>query len=132
LGSRYLAHDPSSGYPVPFAARFGGSPSLLPLSTFPQTPDPQVQLQGLHYNDKGNMPSLLSRFWVAGPHHRGYGDWRHDERLSRDTAFVARAIEQSGVTFRSSDNPLPDVAHAGQSPIKHVLYIVRENRTYDQ
>ena len=32
----------------------------------------------------------------------------------------------------SPDNPVPDAAHAGQSPIKHVLYIVRENRTYDQ
>src|SRR6185437_1302482 len=66
LGSRYLANDPSAGYPVPFAVQFGGSPSLLPVSTFPQTPDPAVQLQGLNYNDKGNMPALLSRFWVGG------------------------------------------------------------------
>src|SRR5215471_14753993 len=71
LGSRYPAHDPSYPYPVPFAARFGGSPSLLPNSVFPQSPDPQVQLQGLNYNDKGNMPSLLSRFWVAGPDQGG-------------------------------------------------------------
>jgi len=111
---------------------FGGSPSLLPNSTFPQTPDPQVQLPGLNYNDKGNMPSLLSRFWVASPHRGGGGAWHRDERLSRDSAFVARAIEQSGVAFRSPDNPIPDAAHGGQSPIKHVLYIVRENRTYDQ
>ncbi|HEX7996154.1 MAG TPA: beta-propeller fold lactonase family protein, partial [Streptosporangiaceae bacterium] len=47
LGSRYLAHDPSDPYPVPFAAN-SGSPSLLPNSVFPQTPDPQVQLQGLN------------------------------------------------------------------------------------
>src|SRR5215469_12317430 len=39
LGSRYPAHDPSYPYPVPFAAE-DGSPSLLPASTFPQTPDP--------------------------------------------------------------------------------------------
>jgi hypothetical protein len=131
LGSRYPANDPSYPYPVPFAAK-SGSASLLPNSVVPQTPDPQVQLQGLNYNDKGNMPSLLSRFWVAGPH-QGWGSGSHfSERMSTDSAFVAYAIEHSGVVFRSPDNPVPDAAHAGQSPIKHVLYVVRENRTYDQ
>lgn len=132
LGSRYPANDPSDPYPVPFATDSGGSPSLLPNSVFPQTPDPQVQLPGLNYNDKGNMPSLLSRFWVGGPHQDWSGVSHPDERLSRDSAFVAHAIEQSGVAFRSPENPIPDAAHVGQSPIKHVLYIVRENRTYDQ
>src|SRR5262249_38350824 len=132
LGSRYPAHDPSYPYPVPFATLSGGSPSLLPNSTFPQTPDPQVQLQGLNYNDKGNMPSLLSRFWVAGPHQGENGDSHRGERPPADSAFVAWAIKQSGAEFRSPDTPVPDAAHAGQSPIKHVLYIVRENRTYDQ
>ena len=131
LGSRYVANNPSSGYPVPFAAKLG-SPSLLPLSVFPQTPNPQVQLQGLNYNDKGNMPSLLSRFWVAGPDQGGSGASHPSQRLAADSAFVAQAIEQSGTEFRSAGNPIPDAAHAGQSPIKHVLYIVRENRTYDQ
>jgi DNA-binding beta-propeller fold protein YncE len=132
LGSRYPANDPSYPYPVPFATTAGGSPSLLPNSIFPQTPDPQVQLTGLNYNDKDNMPSVLSRFWVAGPHQSARGALLPNERLSKDSAFVAQAIEQSGVEFRSPDNPVPDAAHAGQSPIKHVLYIVRENRTYDQ
>ncbi|MBO0729127.1 MAG: bifunctional YncE family protein/alkaline phosphatase family protein [Acidimicrobiaceae bacterium] len=130
LGSRYPARDPSDPYPIPFAAMFGGSPSLLPNSTFPQT-DPQVQLQGLNYNDKGNMPSLLSRFLVSGP---GVNSRSHFpvERLSSDSALVAQAILRSGINYRSPNNPIPDVAQAGQSPIKHVLYIVRENRTYDQ
>jgi DNA-binding beta-propeller fold protein YncE len=132
LGSRYLANDPSYPYPVPSGAKSGRSASLLPNSTFPQTPDPQVQLPGLNYNDKGNMPSLLSRFWVAGPHQSSRGVSHHSESLSTDSAFVAQAIEQSGATFRSPDNPVPDTANAGQSPIKHVLYIVRENRTFDQ
>ena len=131
LGSRYPANDPSYPYPVPIAVTSGGSPSLLPNSTFPQTPNPEVQLQGLNYNDKGNMPSLLSRFWVPRPT-QGTGGVHATESLNNDTAFVAQAIEQSGVAFRSPDNPIPDAAHAGQSPIKHVLYIVRENRTYDQ
>ena len=131
LGSRYPAHDPSDPYPVPFATK-SGSPSLLPASTFPQTPGPQVQLQGLNYNDKGNMPSLLTRFWVAGPQQGGNGVSHHNEHLAADSAFVAMAIKHSSAEFRSPDNPVPDVADAGQSPIKHVLYIVRENRTYDQ
>src|SRR5215472_9233344 len=132
LGSRYPVNDPSYPYPVPFATIFGGSPSLLPNSTFPQTPNPQVQLPGLNYNDKGNMPSLLSRFWVAGPQPGRSGGSHHNEHLAMDSAFVAQAIKQSGGEFRSPDNPVPDAAHAGQSPIKHVLYIVRENRTFDQ
>jgi hypothetical protein len=129
LGSRYPANDPSYPYPVPFAATFGGSPSLLPNSTFQQTPDPQVQLQGLNYNDKGNMPSLLNRFWVAPAAQNSNFPV---ERLSTDSAFVAQAIQRSGTNFRTPDNPVPDAADAGQSPIKHVLYIVRENRTFDQ
>src|SRR5262245_58779038 len=129
LGSRYPAGDPSYPYPVQFAAVSGGSPSLLPNSTFPQTPNPQVQLPGLNYNDKGNMPSLLSRFWVARP---GENSKFPVEHLSLDTDLVAQAIERSGVEFRTPDNPVPDAAHAGQSPIKHVLYVVRENRTFDQ
>jgi hypothetical protein len=132
LGSRYPADDPSYPYPVPFAATSGGSPSLLPNSTFPQTPYPQVQLQGLNYNDKGNMPSLLIRFWVARSGQGPSVASLPNERLSEDTALVAQAIGRSDVEFRTPDNPVPDVAHAGQSPIKHVLYIVRENRTFDQ
>src|SRR5262249_23354683 len=90
------------------------------------------QLPGLNYNDKGNMPSLLSRFWVAGPHHRRSGARHRSERLSADSAFVARAIEQSGVAFRSPGNPVPGASNAGQAPIKHGLYIVRAHRTFDQ
>ena len=35
-------------------------------------------------------------------------------------------------TPRPAGNPIPDPAHAGQSPIKHVVLVVRENRTFDQ
>jgi DNA-binding beta-propeller fold protein YncE len=132
LGSRYPFADPSSPLPVPFAALFGGSPSLLPNSVTPAAIHPEVQLPGLNYNDKSNMASLLSRFWVAGPHQHPSDARFPNEHLSRDTDFVARAIEQSGVEFRTPDNPVPDAANVGQSPIQHVVYIVRENRTYDQ
>lgn len=44
-----------------------------------------------------------------------------------DLAFATQANSR-----RASDNPIPDYAHRGQSPIKHVVLIVRENRTFDQ
>jgi hypothetical protein len=112
-----------------------------------------VQTPGLNYNDKGNMASLLSRFWVGGQGQSSNGQGQSsngqgqnsngqgqdsngalnpDENLSKDTAFVAHGIEHAGVELRTSHNPIPDAAQAGQSPIKHVIYIVRENRTYDQ
>lgn len=34
--------------------------------------------------------------------------------------------------LRPQDSPIPDEAHKGQSPIKHVVLVVRENRTFDQ
>ncbi|MGZ4722355.1 bifunctional YncE family protein/alkaline phosphatase family protein [Oryzihumus sp.] len=34
--------------------------------------------------------------------------------------------------LRPADSPIPTLAHAGHSPIKHVVLIVRENRTFDQ
>jgi DNA-binding beta-propeller fold protein YncE len=130
LGSRYPFADPSSPLPVPFAAFLGGSPSLLPNSVTAAAVHPEVQTPGLNYNDKGNMASLLSRFWVARPD-PNVGHFP-DQPLATDTAFVAQAIDQSGIEFRTPNNPIPDAAHAGQSPIQHVIYIVRENRTYDQ
>jgi DNA-binding beta-propeller fold protein YncE len=142
LGSRYPVADPSSPYPVPFAVANGGSPSLLPNSVTPAAIHPEVQLPGLNYNDKGNMASLLNRFRVAGSNqnqndndngnqNQNEGNMRNQD-LAVDSAFVAYAILQSGIEYRTPNNPVPDAAHAGQSPIKHVVYIVRENRTYDQ
>jgi 6-phosphogluconolactonase (cycloisomerase 2 family) len=34
--------------------------------------------------------------------------------------------------LRPKDSPIPDEIHRGSSPIKHVVMIVRENRTFDQ
>lgn len=69
------------------------------------------------------MPSLLTRFSV------GAGG----EDLTADSALVARSIGSPGsVAVRPPANPVPDAAHAGTSPITHVVYIVRENRTFDQ
>ncbi|MDX6215676.1 MAG: hypothetical protein QOG99_1260 [Frankiales bacterium] len=45
----------------------------------------------------------------------------------RDLLFATTAN-----ALRPKDSPIPDAAHAGQSPIKHVVMVVRENRTFDQ
>src|SRR6218665_43321 len=49
-------------------------------------------------------------------------------------AYTKKAIDN---TFRSvpaanSKNPLPPLPKAGASPIKHIVYITKENRTYDE
>ncbi|GAC1361199.1 MAG: alkaline phosphatase family protein [Ktedonobacteraceae bacterium] len=48
------------------------------------------------------------------------------------TDQVARNDRQNdaSITERSNGNPIPQ--QGGTSPIKHVIYIVKENRTYDQ
>jgi DNA-binding beta-propeller fold protein YncE len=49
------------------------------------------------------------------------------QQARADVAFASAVNSR-----RAPDNPIPDAAHAGQSPIKHVVLIVRENRTFDQ
>lgn len=49
-------------------------------------------------------------------------------RLARNDVAFASEVN----ALRSPGNPIPDAAHAGDSPIKHVVLIVRENRTFDQ
>jgi hypothetical protein len=127
LGSRYTAGNPASPLPVPFAVSQGGSPSMLPNSVTLPAVHPEVQLPDLNYNDKGNMPSLLNRFSVDDDDTSPHG-----ENLEKDSRLVADAIRQGEQASRDKRNPVPDVAHSGDSPIKHVVYIVRENRTFDQ
>jgi YVTN family beta-propeller protein len=50
------------------------------------------------------------------------------------TAFACSPLLSSGEPQskgREADNPIPEKV-GGQSPIKHCIYIVKENRTYDQ
>jgi len=49
----------------------------------------------------------------------------YTERVARDDNFGSRSVNQ-----RSPRNPVP--VPGGSSPIKHVIYIIKENRTYDQ
>ena len=50
--------------------------------------------------------------------------WR---KALHDLTFAMQAD-----SLRPLHSPIPDAEHAGQSPIKHVVLIVRENRTFDQ
>jgi DNA-binding beta-propeller fold protein YncE len=61
------------------------------------------------------------------------------ERLAKWTADALassplRPDASVGAAGRDADNPVPGAVGAGAdvSPIKHVLYIIKENRTYDQ
>jgi YVTN family beta-propeller protein len=102
LGSRYL---PALGYtarPGTHLPTGGGIPSA-------------------DYYDGDNMPGLLTR--VAPP---------NPTRLAAYTATAqADVLHATGLDQRPADSPIPATV-GGASPIKHVVYVVRENRTYDQ
>jgi YVTN family beta-propeller protein len=102
LGSRYL---PSLGY----TARPG---TALPRG---------ASIPSADYYDGDNMPGLLTRF---APPTAG--------RLRAYTALArADILHATGLDQRPADSPIP--AKVGDpSPITHVVYVVRENRTYDQ
>jgi len=102
LGSRYL---PVLGY----TARPGTS---LPRGAGIPTAD---------YYDGDNMPGLLTRFAAPTP-----------SRLASYTALArADILHATGLDQRPQDSPIPAKV-GGASPITHVVYVVRENRTYDQ
>jgi len=99
-----------SGYPAE-----GGYPSA------PTTGGPQAVNPGFY--DGNNMPGLLTV--APAPTAADLTDGTATVR--RNLLFAAAADPgRAGTVIPTSD------ATAGQSAIKHVVYIVRENRTYDQ
>ena len=62
---------------------------------------------------------------VARPSARTLAAWTAESR--RNLLFPTRTDR-----LRPKDSPIPTAAHAGRSPIKHVVLVVRENRTFDQ
>jgi YVTN family beta-propeller protein len=103
LGSRYVPGI--GGYvPAPGAA----------LPTGASVPD------GSYY-DAENMPGLLTRVTVPT-----------GGRLAAYTQLAARDVLRAGsLDRRPARSPIPAEV-GGASPIKHVVYVVRENRTFDQ
>lgn len=59
---------------------------------------------------------------------------KFEQQLKEYTARVFECLPLAARTnaVRAADNPIPDLAAAGQSPIKYCVYIIKENRTYDQ
>ena len=73
------------------------------------------------YYDAENMPGLLTRFAVPSP-----------AALAAYTRMAVADLQHAaGLDRRPAHSPIPAVA-GGSSPIDHVIYIVRENRTFDQ
>jgi YVTN family beta-propeller protein len=52
-------------------------------------------------------------------------------QLTRYTKQVQENMDENEKASKSGNNPIPFTA-SGKSPIKHVIYIIKENRTYDQ
>jgi YVTN family beta-propeller protein len=73
------------------------------------------------YYDAENMPGLLTRIAVPSP-----------ARLAAYTALAAANLRHAGsLDTRPAHSTIPAVV-GDASPIKHVIYVVRENRTFDQ
>ena len=103
LGSRYV---PGAGGYVP-----------APGAALP----PGASLPSSDYYDAENMPGVLQRFTPSSP-----AALRAYSEVSASDVLHAGGLDQ-----RPAASPIP--ATVGEpSPITHVVYIVRENRTFDQ
>jgi hypothetical protein len=89
--------------------------------TAPAAGGPQAVTPGRY--DGANMPGLLTE--VPAPTAASLA--ASTRQVRTDIAYAASADQSTAHTV------IPvDAAHNGQSAITHVVYIVRENRTYDQ
>ena len=116
-----VAVRPNSGEVLALAAKGLGARYVDPLE-YPVPGAGGPRAVNPYYTDKDNMAGLLSVI----PTPSGEG-------LAAGTALVRRNLDFVGANAGEPHGPIPtDPANAGQSPITHVVYIVRENRTYDQ
>jgi YVTN family beta-propeller protein len=66
------------------------------------------------------------------PHTSKAAERQERDTIAREAARTAHAIEANGAVARTT-KPIPVPAKLGDpSTIKHVVYIIKENRTYDQ
>jgi DNA-binding beta-propeller fold protein YncE len=120
-----LAVGPKDGRLYSLAAKGLGSRYVPGVGGYRPEPGGQFPTgaavpTGVYY-DAENMPGLLTR--VAVP---------TGAKLAAYTALAAQDVLHAGThDTRPAHSTIPAVV-GGSSPIKHVVYIVRENRTFDQ
>jgi YVTN family beta-propeller protein len=120
-----VALGPTDGMLYSLAAKGLGSRYVAGIGGY--TPPPGAALPtgaavptGVYY-DAENMPGLLTRIAVPSA-----------AKLAAYTRTAAADVRHAaGLDRRPAHSPIPAVV-GGTSPIKHVVYIVRENRTFDQ
>ncbi len=115
---RYVGAVPTGAYPTAVATRKDGTllvASAKGLGGAPITSDKQYIV-----NKRSGLLQSLPR--PTG------------KRLAQYTADARAYLTWPTRSNRSrpADSPIPTVAHRGDSPIEHVVLVVRENRTFDQ
>jgi YVTN family beta-propeller protein len=113
-----LGFVPTGWYPSAVAVGSGGHVYAVSAKGYGGVPvtDPNQY-------DGNDMVGLLNS--VPAPTSSSLTSW---------TALAVRGVTWAtrANSLRDPNNPVPDLAHSGQSPIKHVVLVVRENRTFDQ
>jgi len=113
-----LGSIPAAWYPTAVAVGHDGS--VLSASAKGYGGVPVVRDTQYDGND---MVGLLSK--APAPTAKSVADGQR-------TALANLTFGRQANADRPPNSPIPDDAHAGDSPIKHVVLVVRENRTFDQ
>ncbi len=122
---------PTGWYPTSVVATKSGvaialGKGLASRANFPaKKPEPESGRQSQKFDYIGQTLDGYISFVTLGDSKR-LADWTAQVR--RNTPFRVANVQS---TIVKSDSIVPDVTSKG-SPIKHVLYVVMENRTYDQ
>ena len=103
------------------AAKGVGSRYLGDYGTPPPPRGGPQAVSDSYYSVDVNMAGLLSVIPRPGP----AALTAYSKVVTENIKFVTSELD------RPSDSPIPAVG-GGSSPIKHVIYVVRENRTFDQ
>ncbi len=133
--SRVLGHIPVGWYPT--AVRVLPEGALLAMNSRgnrpfpnPDGPNPTVRPAPLH--EGGKLPQYVGRLQVGTGSVIPFADEEallaHTRTVLANSPYRDELLVNAGVP---AGNPIPNTP--GQaSPIKHVIYVVKENRTYDQ
>jgi DNA-binding beta-propeller fold protein YncE len=128
-----LAHAPATWDPATISMK-GALPTAWYPSSVAVTPDGSVLATSA--KGYGGVP-VIKRTQYDGNDMVGVLSRIKTPAAASVSSGRAQAIDD--LTFgersnlgRPANSPIPDSAHLGQSPIKHVVLVIRENRTFDQ